>query len=691
VGTQIPNRDSHYQTRDGLLFVFLPEDYRKEVLREDQVFELMSRIPARDKLLIADVPHFAFETGRSRSLGFRFIGGCRRNELTFTKDIDGKQRGVFTYHLIRHIDQEDDRRLTYGDLLGRVTASLNAAGFSHTHPVHVGARKTPVFPRHEPDYLWLYELSCGRDCAALTDGEMAMWRQMLEDSPITTSPEANMALARALAARGAFDPALEAVRRASSGGLEKVAEPLLLQLRTLIRARRYHEAATFVERLGARASDPCLASLPQATHGLLAILDRGEKHALLVGIGSYASADLLRAKDAPDDVAGLRDELVTRWGFQPGNIVVLTDAQASREAILDELRRLAELARDKPTLFYFSGLGSVDADGEPVLLGADARQAEIQDIPISMLHEIAAPIRRNLVTLIDAGFSVESKDPRFVDPAPGSGFLYWGHGGQIARRMSDHHGIGGLSVFPASMRYIRRGQERSQSGKAHGSTSKRATRLFLDALRAGEMPTVSRAELRARLVASGLTVLGAASDEPLFANLNVVARVEAALDGIEGRPLMVARDLLTKLLQCRGGADPRLLLELGVALHVLTLRDSARRALEDAARMLHSKDAVSNRDMRARADAHYYLGYVLLAEGQYSNAVSHFELVLAESPGHAKAHYYRGLALQKLIELDLFRQIEESWKTYLKLGAPIGHAREVTDFLDRRQAQTSDS
>jgi uncharacterized caspase-like protein len=680
VGTFVPNTNSDFVTLDGNQFVFLPADYRKTILREDLLFELISKIPAREKLLIADVPHFCFERRICQSLGMRFISGCKRNELTYTKEINGKQRGVFTYHLVRHLDQEYNYSLTHGELIKRINASLKEAGFDNVHTVHVGKAKTPVFPQYEPDFLWLYELSFREDYTSLTDHEVAVWRQTLDNPSVAAFPESNLSLARALVARGLFVPALEAIGRAAATGLAAVPALLLLQLRTLIRARRYNEATTFVENLTMHDSDPRLTSLRQAIAGLLGILNRGEKYALLIGIDRYENAELPKVKGVTYDMAHLRENLVSRWGFQADKIVELKNAQASRKAILDELRRFVDQARDSPALFYFSGLGSVDPDGEPMLLGADARQAGIEDISIAMLHEIANLSGLNLVSLIDAGFSVDSEDLRFVDPLPGSGFLYWGFE-EMQRRILENYCIGGFSVFPASMGYI----------KTKKKKSKPFMRWLLDQLKAVEIQKASRAELKQRLIKFGLTVIGNDLDLPLFDNLNVIARMEETFDKIESRPLENAKDLLTKLQHCGRGKDPRLFLELGIVFNMLGLRNSAQRVLSDAASILDSKDSLSLDDIRVRAEAHYYLGHVLMSDKLYTNAVSQFERALADSPGNAKAHYYRGFALQKLIEIDLYQQIEKSWSAYLKLGAPLRHEQEVKQFIEKRQSPQSDS
>jgi len=97
------------------------------------------------------------------------------------------------------------------------------------------------------------------------------------------------------------------------------------------------------------------------------------RRALLVGINDYSASKLpAPAKGGPcgrsvpnldgaiNDVEIMRDLLVTLYGFKPADVVTLTDQQATREAILVNLRRhlLAPARKDDVVFFYYSGHGS---------------------------------------------------------------------------------------------------------------------------------------------------------------------------------------------------------------------------------------------------------------------------------------------------------------------------------------------
>ena len=86
------------------------------------------------------------------------------------------------------------------------------------------------------------------------------------------------------------------------------------------------------------------------------------RHALLVGVGDYpqSSLDLLGPKN---DINALEKILKENWNFQPENVRVLMDKQATKTAVLEELRGLKQ--RSKPgdqLFFYFSGHGTSASD-----------------------------------------------------------------------------------------------------------------------------------------------------------------------------------------------------------------------------------------------------------------------------------------------------------------------------------------
>lgn len=100
------------------------------------------------------------------------------------------------------------------------------------------------------------------------------------------------------------------------------------------------------------------------------------KLALLVGINSYLSP-VPSLQGCKNDVLLQRELLVHRFGFNPADIMILTDAEATREAILAAFTNHL-IAQAKPgdvVVFHYSGHGSLVQDPNP-LRTPDCQQAQ---------------------------------------------------------------------------------------------------------------------------------------------------------------------------------------------------------------------------------------------------------------------------------------------------------------------------
>src|SRR5262245_47007717 len=94
---------------------------------------------------------------------------------------------------------------------------------------------------------------------------------------------------------------------------------------------------------------------------------RVNAHALVIGVSQYPHVQRLpRVHDAEDLAAVLRDPAAC--GYEPGNVAVLEEWEATRARIVGELERLAQRATgDATVLIYFSGHG-----GQPPGDGGDS-------------------------------------------------------------------------------------------------------------------------------------------------------------------------------------------------------------------------------------------------------------------------------------------------------------------------------
>jgi hypothetical protein len=136
----------------------------------------------------------------------------------------------------------------------------------------------------------------------------------------------------------------------------------------------------------------------------------GVKRALLVGINRYKAVPGLQG--SVNDVETMREILITRWGFKPANITMLTDESATRDRILTTLVELVRISGPEDTLyFHFSGHGSQvqdlngdEEDGlDETLVPQDGRSGDVKDIVDDELDAIFSKLRaRSTLIVLDS-------------------------------------------------------------------------------------------------------------------------------------------------------------------------------------------------------------------------------------------------------------------------------------------------
>jgi hypothetical protein len=153
------------------------------------------------------------------------------------------------------------------------------------------------------------------------------------------------------------------------------------------------------------------------------------RHALLIGISDYTASHLTAAprwKAAPardiwpdlpgavNDAAGIRDMITAQCGFDPLEIVTLTDQAATREAILQSIQShlIDGVQKDDVVFFYFAGHGSQvrnSKSDEPDKLDesvvpADSRRGapDIRDKELRRLFNEIIDRGAKLTVMIDA-------------------------------------------------------------------------------------------------------------------------------------------------------------------------------------------------------------------------------------------------------------------------------------------------
>ncbi len=105
----------------------------------------------------------------------------------------------------------------------------------------------------------------------------------------------------------------------------------------------------------------------------------GDYHALIIGIDDYANWPKLQ--NAVHDARGVAETLRGYYGFKSSNVVELSDAQATQDAIIEAFRAYASGQRPlKPAdnlLIFFSGHGNFDkVDQLGYWIPVDAREGK---------------------------------------------------------------------------------------------------------------------------------------------------------------------------------------------------------------------------------------------------------------------------------------------------------------------------
>ncbi|HUR96753.1 MAG TPA: caspase family protein [Pyrinomonadaceae bacterium] len=89
---------------------------------------------------------------------------------------------------------------------------------------------------------------------------------------------------------------------------------------------------------------------------------KGKKYGLFVGINAYAGG-INPLKGCVNDATKMREAMMTKFGFQAADTTLLTDAAATREAILANLQKYQTLAGVGDILvFHYSGHGTLFPD-----------------------------------------------------------------------------------------------------------------------------------------------------------------------------------------------------------------------------------------------------------------------------------------------------------------------------------------
>jgi tetratricopeptide (TPR) repeat protein len=515
---------------------------------------------------------------------------------------------------------------------------------------------------------------------------------------ITPYAQAHLSFGRAFLAHGGLEQAIAALT--TTVNQEENVHSLLALGKAQVAARQYAAARDTFRRLLAQpssAASPHVQSLIEQADGLVNL----QRHALVVGIDRYLSPDMRAITGAANDAWAMRDALVQRLGFQPENVVLLLDEEATRERVMMEFRTLVKKAEHEPALFYFGGYGSTQHEARSeqrlrtrTLVCTDSRSENVGEFGLTELAREAASAK-HLVSIAD----ISQVEQREVASSPATRDV-------IDRKPLDAPDkedwtlLGRVSVYAQGALELQRFGE--SLGREHGHWTFRLLQVLekSDPNSLTYRSWVEEAQ-RVTLEFSGLNsmaepiLLGSVDERP-FDLMPQREAVLATAARIELDAVYRVIDLLTRQIgerQQQGAIHPDGWLNLGVAFGVVGDYEQALAALEAAvaattpAKMEMNQVAAHGVTPEEIApEISYHLGRLLLAaQTDFSRAVSELKKATQQDPGDARAWYYLGQAIRERIRRETLAEVESAFSAYLAAGAPVGHRREVVEFLRERK------
>jgi tetratricopeptide (TPR) repeat protein len=625
-----------------------------------RLHELLAAIPAGRVTALLDTHPSAELVGLAREARrYALLVASHADELTYeaTGTVDGKTvpAGAFTAALCERLEAADDpEALTFGALADAMVAAMRKRGFDQT-PLLVGDRDAPILGE-EHLFLRLLDLATRRSFGGLRAGVPEGILERLRAAGVRFAAGYD-ALGRALLERGSYALAVEALERA---GRTDAGDRTILLAHALAGAGRWAEAAALLPRGGAAPAGELGATLDR--------LVAARRRALLVAIEPQRRRP--GRAGARDDVAALRDALVERCGFAPGDVTVLVDGQATRDAIAAAYAELAAASRAGFGLFCFAGACEVASTDELLLLAAGPPGAGLST---SELSAAGPPAETSLAGILDCDLR---------QPAP--------RRERVARD---------LAAAPAGElpRWFAVAACQVEAPAKPASAPQRLTRALVRELRR-DAPGRSWRELfddAARAMGGDETAtfsrFGPDLDAPALEDARGRARALEQFESLEREPFARLAALLERTVAARNQQNdpyPAGRLHLGVA---YALAGEEGRAIEvlNQAQALYDSDEALKWDPAAaehEREAHYQLGRVLHESGHdATRAVSELTVAVERDPDDARAHYFLGQAIRAMVERETLARAESAFRRYLESGAPLGHEDEVRAFLATRR------
>ena len=327
-----------------------------------------------------------------------------------------------------------------------------------------------------------------------------------------------------------------------------------------------------------------------------------------------------------------------------------------------------------PSLFYFAGNGSVTRSTNleslrPTIVSADGRLDGVYDIDLSELSSRSSQKNGNLITIIDAGWTINGG--RTIESDVQNRIT-------SRRIISTSYGfneltlkIGAISIYPNSIEIASSLEpisnekeftsfEAPDKKEYHGVLTHA---LIEELIKISDTDNITYSQLSKALFEVRPKIVGNELEAKLFSNSVLKEVIESLVKMEKCQLIDKIIILIQRLIEQRNNTYPEGYLNLGIA---YAARGDLNKSINYIEKAIAQKD-------NFYPEASYYLGRFIFESGkQFARAVGLLREATIDEPNNIAAYYYLGQAIRSLIEKETLVEADQAIKTYLKKGAPLG-------------------
>ncbi len=669
----------------------------KSAIPAQLLINLLDSIPAKHKIVLFDTDPFFPKLAQiaQRVPNVSLFIGASKGQQSHELYVDDKSYGVFSYNLAQQIERISDiNEPTFASIVTPVIERVSQQGFQT--PRFYGDLNIPIFS-NDDYYLSLFDFAQRR---TFGDFDLTVIRNLLAHVKQLPAdfPSLQYQLGRALVEKEVYDEAARTLDIAvKQGDSQSRLKMIFTFAHALFGAEKFERS---IEYLQEYADTIEIESEKDEGNLLIKMINQYQAGAaaLLVGIENYSKPEMV-VPGVKDELEALKHFLIEGFDFKAENIVIITDEAATHQKVEAAFIQLIDQSIEVPAFFYFAGRGSVTAKDEPTLVCYDSRETGSSDLRLSDLAILSQRKQANLITLIDAGWSSLHPRGQMPDSRSGPSPMMDTSASTTLSTLSERDleskalQVGQLSMYDRSLKY-QQGFSQTDLGQfgAVGLKKPKQPKSLTQTMlqRAQKLPPemLTYAHLIRDFdpeaegygyvdeAVEDAIIVGGADRQISFSIATLRDRILKTFARFELTPIIgETKTVLRRVIEQQNGNDPEGHLNLGIAHMIMGEYDKAIQELNASLRQ-RWRNPITD----------YYLGRTRVEQQQdLGRAVNDLQKATEQNPENVAAFYYLGLALEMMVNQEIFGQAETAYQTYLDQGAPLDHRREVLDFLTKRR------